>query len=128
MGIDKIKGQDLVIIGTPHNNERVYKLIGRYLGFDVNNEAIHRRRIEYNGFSFNFTTYENPALRTIQLYYISSELEQAIGRARLLRESCTVFLFSNFPCSQAELIQTDYLAAEHPEAADCLCPDMAGAF
>lgn len=107
-GINKLTGKDIIIIGTPHNNEMVYKLIGKHLGLDVD-EALHRRRIEYNGYSFNFTTYRNPALREIQLYYISSELEQAIGRARLLRKSCAVYLFSDFPCDQAELRQEEYL-------------------
>lgn len=107
-GNNDLKGKDLIVIGTPHKPDAVYKLIGKHLGLDVS-EGIHRRRIEYNGFSFNFTTFNNEELREIQLYLISSELEQAIGRARLLRKSCTVFLFSNFPCNQAELIQEEYL-------------------
>lgn len=109
-GINKLTGKDLIIIGTPHNIETVYKLIGKHMGIDID-DSLHRMRITYNGYSFNFTTYTNLALREIQLYFICSELEQAIGRARLLRESCTVYLFSNFPCEQAELIQEDYLEA-----------------
>ena len=33
-----------------------------------------------------------------------SELEQAVGRARLLWHDCTVYLFSNFPVQQAQII------------------------
>ena len=43
-------------------------------------------------------------LRLVQFWMIESELEQAIGRARLLRHDCTVHLFSNFPLKQAEMI------------------------
>jgi hypothetical protein len=38
---------------------------------------------------------------------IESELEQAVGRARLLRENCTVDLYSNFPLRQAVMKETD---------------------
>lgn len=47
-------------------------------------------------------------MRELQFYFLKKELEQCIGRARLLRYDCTVRLFSNFPCEQAELIQGDY--------------------
>ena len=43
---------------------------------------------------------------------IGSEMEQCIGRSRLLRENAVVYVFSNFPCVQAEIIQTDYLENE----------------
>lgn len=46
--------------------------------------------------------YDNEDLRDIQLWLIESELQQAIGRARLLRNNCSVFLFSNYPIEQAE--------------------------
>lgn len=54
-------------------------------------------------------TYTDKNLREIQLYMIGSEMEQCIGRSRLLRENAVVYVFSNFPCVQAEIIQTDYL-------------------
>ena len=39
---------------------------------------------------------------------IESELEQAVGRARLLRKECTVNLFSNFPLRQAIMKKSEY--------------------
>jgi hypothetical protein len=44
---------------------------------------------------------DNWVLRDIQFYMIESELEQAVGRARLINNDCTVNLFSNFPIGQA---------------------------
>lgn len=41
---------------------------------------------------------------------IESELEQCIGRARLLRQDCMVYVFSAFPCEQAEISERDYLS------------------
>ena len=35
-------------------------------------------------------------------WMISSQLEQAVGRARLLREDCTVIVYAGFPVEQAE--------------------------
>ena len=73
------------------------------LDFDDEEEMEHRF-IEYKGKRFWFTAFPNDDLRSIQLWMIESELEQAVGRARLLRNSCTVRLFSNFILSQAQII------------------------
>ncbi|WP_277405532.1 hypothetical protein [Lacrimispora xylanisolvens] len=60
-------------------------------------------------------TYKQRELRALQLYFIGKELEQSIGRARLLRNNCKVVVFSNFPCEQAELVQEDYLEPDFQE-------------
>ena len=40
----------------------------------------------------------------IQIWLLSSQLEQAVGRARLLRNDCKVEVYSGFPVEQAEYI------------------------
>ena len=60
-------------------------------------------------------TYADATLRAIQFYMIESELEQAVGRARLLRCDCTVNLFSDFPLKQAELKESKYDTDENDE-------------
>ena len=62
------------------------------------------QEIEYNGCKFCFNTYDNKILRNLQLWFINTELEQAVGRARLLRTDCTVYLYSNLPMKQAEFL------------------------
>ena len=64
---------------------------------------------EHNGYSFPIMTFQDSDMRNLQFYFLESELEQAVGRARLLRRPCKVYLFSNFPCRQAEIIQDDYM-------------------
>lgn len=111
-GIDALKGKDIAIVGTPFSVEESYKLIACYLGADVNkpqDKMPRMRRISHNGCSFVFVTYEEELLREIQIYAIESELEQCVGRARLLRNNCTVYLFSSFPCQQAEIHMLNYL-------------------
>ena len=61
-------------------------------------------------------SYKDELLQLIQLYLISTELEQAVGRSRLLRTASTVYLFSNFPCYQATLSHIDYLDKENADA------------
>ena len=112
-GCDRLCGKDVVLIGTPFTVDEDYKLFTCHLGEDVNgkeDERPHWGRITYHGYRFYHTTYHNELLRQVQLYCISSELEQAVGRARILRKDCTVVLFSNFPCEQAEFRTEDYLA------------------
>ncbi len=97
-GIDKIKGKDLAVIGTPYSVDENYKLIACCLGADVNQKEDKKpkfRRVNYKGCSFLVTTYKDPLLQEVQLYSIESELEQCVGRARLLREDCTVYVFSS---------------------------------
>lgn len=111
-GINDLQGQDIGIIGTPYKTEEAYKLIACYLGADVNqqeDQSPRYRRVEYKGCNFVITTYQDELLREINLYSLESELEQAVGRARALREPCTVYVFSAFPCEQAELRTGEYL-------------------
>ena len=107
-GMDLLRGTDILILGSPHCDEFIYRLIGCYLGMEVNEDVLSVRLVEFGGYEFTFMTYKNENLRELQFYFLKKELEQCIGRARLLRYDCTVRLFSNFPCEQAELIQGDY--------------------
>lgn len=103
-GKNCLQGQDILVIGTPHCNEAVYKLYAYVFTQYLNNfskEQMKYQEIEYHKCKFWFNTYDNDFLRNIQLWYINSELEQAIGRARVLRNKCTVYLYSNFPMKQA---------------------------
>lgn len=108
VGVDKYKGKNGLIIGTQHLDENSYKLAAFCLGIDVEYK-LERHRVTFGGYEFPMMKYENTVLRMIQLYMISSEMEQCIGRSRLLRTDAVVYLFSNFPCEQAELRFDDYL-------------------
>ena len=77
-------------------------------------------------YEFVLITYKGEELQNLQIYFIKKELEQSIGRARLLRKDCQVVVLSNFPCEQAELNQDDYLEIIESEVEDACSPDMAG--
>ena len=103
-GCDFFKGQDLCVIGTYHVPPWMYKLIALNIGieFDITDD-LQDQEVSHNGYKFKFMTYKDEVLRNIQFYIVEGELEQAVGRARLLRYDCTVHLFSNFPLRQARL-------------------------
>jgi len=109
-GFDEWAGDDIDVIGTPYHAEFLYRLFAFMVGAD--GDLTERMRPNYpiiqNGYSFRFTTYENETLRDIHLWMIESELEQAVGRARLLRNKCYVNLFSNYPLRQANLLPSEY--------------------
>lgn len=113
-GIDTFKGKELTVLGTYNRPDWLYKLFPHTIGGDSFNnykEAVMRYQpVRHNGFKFHFMTFDETALmlRNIQFWMIESELEQAIGRARLSRCNCNVNLFSNFPLSQANIIDTDF--------------------
>lgn len=109
-GVDTLCGKDINVVGTPHQTDWIYKLFAYAHGFDVDTDAKlkHHTPVVHNGFRFRFTTYDDELLRAIQFYIIESDLEQAVGRARLLRKKCKVYLFSNFPLRQAKIKGLDY--------------------
>ena len=74
------------------------------LEFDED-EKMQPQTISHNRYRFQFTTFQDEGLRKVHLWMIESELEQAVGRARLLRNRCEVHLFSNFPLNQSEMVE-----------------------
>lgn len=107
-GFDKLKGKNLAIIGTPHYIVALYKMVGKYLDYDTS-KKLCRQRVENSNYSFKLMTFSDTEMRNLQMYILEAELEQAVGRARLLRYNATVWVFSNFPLRQAEINQEDYL-------------------
>jgi hypothetical protein len=109
-GRDEWKGENIDVIGTPHLQPWIYEFFAYSIGLEfaldiaLNPNAI----VERNGYRFRFAAYDHTGLRNIQFYMIESELEQAAGRARLLRCDCTVNLYSNFPLRQANLKLSEY--------------------
>jgi hypothetical protein len=99
-GRDELKGENIAVIGTPHFPSWMYELIACTLGFDVT-DTLRPQEVEHNGYRFRFMTYSDEILRTIQFWLIETELEQAVGRARVLIEDCIVYLFSNFMLLQS---------------------------
>lgn len=98
-GYDTLKGKDIAVVGTPHRNNIEYFLTASVLGIDYKSTdtTMSHQKIEYNGFRFKFNCFDNEELRQIQLSLIESDLIQAVGRARTLRTSAHVDLYSNFP-------------------------------
>lgn len=104
-GVNTMEGKDILVVGTPYHAEFLYKLAAFTMGLDFEeNEKMALQSAVHNGYRFSFTTFKNENLKTIHFWMLESELEQAVGRARLLRNECMVHLFSNFPLSQAEMV------------------------
>ena len=103
-GSNTLEGKDILVVGTPYHIMFLYKLAAFTMGLDFDeNEEMSSQIVAHNGYRFRFTTFENENLRAIHFWMLESELEQAVGRARLLRNDCRVHLFSNFPLGQAEM-------------------------
>lgn len=98
-GFDSLKGQDIVVLGTPHLNNIFYFLYAKVLGIKLDDEGylMRHQKIEWNGFRFMFMSFNDEQLRTIQLSLIESELQQAVGRARTIRTDAKVMVYSNLP-------------------------------
>jgi hypothetical protein len=107
LGYNDLKGKDLVIVGTPHLNPYALAILALETGLDIdlNDENLLKmanQRVEFNGLRFKLYTYVNDVLRELTMQLTESELQQAIGRARMLRHDSTVHLYSNFPLWQTD--------------------------
>lgn len=103
-GFNSLSGEDFKVAGTFHLSRSHYLLFAKFLGIQLNSLdlVLRREMVNNNGFRFNFFTFENPDLRRIQFYFIEKELKQAVGRARLLDNENTVFVFSEYPIPRAK--------------------------
>ncbi len=75
------------------------------LSVDVSNKELLakcQQELEYNGLKFRLFTFVNETLRNLSNQLTESELQQTVGRARLLRHDATVYLYSNFPLWQTD--------------------------
>lgn len=110
-GIDAYGGQDLIIAGTPHIIDSVYKLLASFIAPDAQIISdCEYQNVKRNGYEFYFNTYNSnintPSaniVQEIQFYMIEAELIQAVGRARALNNNCTVHVFSNYPLVESVL-------------------------
>ena len=103
-GKDGYSDKNLLILGTPFPSDRVCRLMAAVMDHDVdiiNKDTINFREVIYDRYKFYFSTFEDDLLKEIHIYHIVSELEQAIGRARLLNNDNTVYVYSSFPAKQA---------------------------
>lgn len=102
-GYDELKGQDINVVGLPHPNTSQVYLIAKSIGVEFNSldTIMDYDYIDHTTggkhFYFKFNTYPTYELRKIHLDIIESQLMQAVGRARVLREDVTVNVFSNYP-------------------------------
>ena len=103
-GINALKGKDLSVVGLPNLDEVVYGLYAMRAGASLAKVHMYPQRITYQNKSFFLNTYKDETLRMVQTWLLSSQLEQAVGRARLLRENCRVFVYAGFPVEQAKYI------------------------
>lgn len=100
-GLNCLEGRNISVIGLPNVNDCVYILYGMAAGLDAEEYHMRPMRVQYHGYDFQINTFDNEKLRAIQLWMLESLLEQAVGRARLLRYFCTVKVFARFPIDQA---------------------------
>ena len=111
IGCDHLKNENIDVVGTPYKIDFLYKLLPFALDIDIDADAKMKScKVIHNGYKFHFTTFgeEHEVLRKFHFWMIESDLEQAVGRARLLRCDCTVNLFSNFPIRQSVVKESGY--------------------
>lgn len=104
-GLNQLGGRNLAVIGLPNKPDFVYCLYGLRAGLELHKSPnMYVHRIKQNGYSFSLNTFKNETLQKIHTWMLSSQLEQAVGRARLLRNDCTVTVYAGYPVEQADFV------------------------
>lgn len=108
-GFDDYKGKNIAVVATPHLKIIDYLLYAKALGTEIHQQdfEIEQQIVRYRDIEFIFSTFSNPELQSLQLYLIESELIQAVGRARILRYDCFVYLISALPLNTALLTEEE---------------------
>jgi hypothetical protein len=108
-GLDWLKGRTLGIAGVPHLPMRSYIIAAGLCGEDVFNkpglDKMVHEVVTTNGYETRLMQPATDCLRRYQHWFINSELTQAIGRSRSLREPADVHVFGNYPPFGAILIK-----------------------
>lgn len=106
LGYDDLKDNDLAVIGKPLKDDDIFYFLALLV---YNNKYEEKQRCEMQifedkGFLFQLYTYNDETLRKIQMWSISSNEEQYVGRARIIGNSNrTVYLASGYPVEQMEI-------------------------
>lgn len=107
-GLNGYEGQNLCVLGTPHYNSSIYEAYGVLLiGRGPLSNDWKVKRVSKNGYEFDINTYENEEdelFTQIQLYFLYSELIQAVGRARGIRHKCNIYVYSSLPIPGCTLL------------------------
>ena len=105
-GLNDLIGKNINVVGTPRLPSYVVSLIASMFTHNINDQSDEAKSIEIviNNFKFTYLTYTNPILQAIDLNYTSSQLEQAVGRSRLINNDCNVNVFSHYPVKQTNIV------------------------
>lgn len=100
-GYDHLKGKNLIVVGRMYAPLENYKLLAWYMGDiqleELDNLKFISRRTIINGFEVTLHCFDDDRVNKYLFYDIEKNLEQAIGRARALREDCKVYIYTNYP-------------------------------
>jgi hypothetical protein len=103
-GSNTLSGFDINVVGTYNYHQTYYRFLAFRMGIVNEDWKMKYQLVRYNGREFMFMTYSDPHLQAFHLNNVESELLQAVHRARLLRHTRTVYLYSNFPLQQATYV------------------------
>lgn len=108
-GMNGLEAQDLTVIGTPVPPPHVTYLMAKILGFSfiLSGTVKKIRWVTLDGQTFQMKTFVDEGLAQIEIRLARMKLEQAVGRARAIRNDCQVTVYSKIPCRQTDIFIDD---------------------
>lgn len=103
MGIDNLKGENLLVIGKYSPPEQYYRLYADALDYDTSRSVQTVCNATINQHETKLYQFTDDTLARLQREKIEAEMTQAIGRARTARTNATVYVFCDMPLDIADI-------------------------
>lgn len=101
-GLDLFKGRSIIVAGKYDLPHQSYQDMWDDIG-DGSELARQNQNVQLNSIEQTLYLYTEPKIRDMQIQQLENAVEQAAGRARVLREEgATVYLFCNFVIADAD--------------------------
>lgn len=105
-GLNGAAGKRIGVVGTPHWPEHALKLLAHAVGvplhgiqFDFDCRTVRRHEFEVSLWCQS----DDEFFQALEFAVVESQLQQAVGRVRLLMNHCEVHLWSNYVLNGGEL-------------------------
>ena len=102
-GLNVLENKDLTIIGSPVPNVIVSILYAKILNLKFEGTEKASRWIEIDNFKFKIYTFTDENLAQIEIRLGKAMIEQAVGRARAIRNNVSVTIYSKIPCKYTDV-------------------------
>lgn len=109
MGIDNLKGENLLVVGKYSPPEQYYRLYADALGYNIPRCTQTVSNATINQHETKLYQFTDATLARLQREKIEAEITQAVGRGRTARTNSNVYVFCDLPLDIADITTHNFI-------------------